>query len=292
MIAVLGYAAILTALAGSVALVVTGIRASRSEDQDPASVRIPVLPPSGDSKPFQEVLIELGSRLKLPAFTNDDGSRKFRDYPDFVVNYETSPGSGIGFLAGWRGKGRDREESHLADLVQAFSPTALFFVGVLVGSGAFGVGVLLQTRFGSWSQQAIERAVLNRLPGYTILKSISRRVGGVEEGTAFSAALADIHGTAPLLGMPQPATDVFIEASGASSVLRQVIGSARDAWDWSEKMIVTELNGGREGLVFLLWGSYALKKGSEKRSSWPWGRMRAMVSVRCFCKLRAVTLGS
>jgi anaerobic selenocysteine-containing dehydrogenase len=72
------------------------------------SVRIPVLPPSGDSKPFQEVIIELASRLQLPAFVNDDGSRKFRDYPDFVVNYETSPGSGIGFLAGWRGKGGEQ----------------------------------------------------------------------------------------------------------------------------------------------------------------------------------------
>jgi anaerobic selenocysteine-containing dehydrogenase len=68
------------------------------------SVRIPVLPPKGQCKPFQEVIIELGSRLRLPAFTNADGSRKFRDYPDFVVNYETSPDSGIGFLAGWRGK--------------------------------------------------------------------------------------------------------------------------------------------------------------------------------------------
>jgi anaerobic selenocysteine-containing dehydrogenase len=72
------------------------------------SVRIPVLPPSGDCKPFQEVLIELGSRLKLPAFVNKDGSRKFRDYPDFIINYETEPGSGIGFLAGWRGKGGER----------------------------------------------------------------------------------------------------------------------------------------------------------------------------------------
>jgi len=72
------------------------------------SVRIPVLPPSGECKPFQEVLIELGSRLKLPAFVNKDGSRKFRDYPDFIINYETEPGSGIGFLAGWRGKGGER----------------------------------------------------------------------------------------------------------------------------------------------------------------------------------------
>ena len=69
------------------------------------SVRIPVVPPKGQCKPFQEVLIELGSRLKLPAFTKGDGSRKYRDYPDFIVNYETEPGSGIGFLAGWRGRG-------------------------------------------------------------------------------------------------------------------------------------------------------------------------------------------
>ncbi|MBL8334720.1 MAG: molybdopterin oxidoreductase family protein, partial [Rubrivivax sp.] len=67
------------------------------------SVRVPVLPPPGQCKPFQEVLIELGSRLKLPAFTTPEGGRKYRDYPDFIVRYETAPGSGIGFLSGWRG---------------------------------------------------------------------------------------------------------------------------------------------------------------------------------------------
>ncbi len=72
------------------------------------AVRIPVVEPSGDCKPFQEVLIELGSRLGLPAFVHEDGRRKFRNYPDFIVNYETSPGSGIGFLAGWRGKGGEK----------------------------------------------------------------------------------------------------------------------------------------------------------------------------------------
>jgi len=72
------------------------------------SVRIPVLPPTGECKPFQEVLIELGSRLKLPAFVTDQGQRKYRDYPDFVINYQTAPDSGIGFLAGWRGKGGEK----------------------------------------------------------------------------------------------------------------------------------------------------------------------------------------
>ncbi len=72
------------------------------------SVRIPVVPPKGECKPFQEVLVELASRLKFPAFTTPEGGRKFRDYPDFIVNYETAPGSGIGFLAGWRGKGGEK----------------------------------------------------------------------------------------------------------------------------------------------------------------------------------------
>jgi sulfite dehydrogenase (quinone) subunit SoeA len=72
------------------------------------SVRIPVLPPKGECKPFQEVLIELGARLKFPAFVHPDGTRKYRDYPDFIVNFETEPGSGIGFLAGWRGRGGEK----------------------------------------------------------------------------------------------------------------------------------------------------------------------------------------
>jgi len=72
------------------------------------SVRIPVVAPKGECKPFQEVLIELASRLKFPAFTTADGGRKFSGYTDFIVNFQPTPG--IGFLMGWRGKDG---ESHL-----------------------------------------------------------------------------------------------------------------------------------------------------------------------------------
>jgi anaerobic selenocysteine-containing dehydrogenase len=72
------------------------------------SVRVPVVPPTGECKPFQEVLIELAGRLKLPAFTTSEGTRKFRDYPDFIVNFQTAPDSGVGFLIGWRGKEGDK----------------------------------------------------------------------------------------------------------------------------------------------------------------------------------------
>lgn len=66
------------------------------------SVRVPVMPPTGECRPFQEVLIELASRLKFPAFTTPEGGRKFKDYPDFIVNFQPLPG--VGFLMGWRGE--------------------------------------------------------------------------------------------------------------------------------------------------------------------------------------------
>ena len=65
-------------------------------------IRAPVLELDRDVRPWQEVMIDLGGRLGLPAFTNDDGSHKYKNYQDFIINYEKAPG--IGFLAGWRGE--------------------------------------------------------------------------------------------------------------------------------------------------------------------------------------------
>lgn len=70
------------------------------------AIRYPLLALDRDVRPWQEVLVELASRLKFPAFTKQDGSRKFSGYKDFIVNYERSPG--VGFLAGWRGKNGDK----------------------------------------------------------------------------------------------------------------------------------------------------------------------------------------
>jgi hypothetical protein len=39
-------------------------------------------------------------RLGLPGFVNEDGSAKYADYADYIVNHERKPG--IGPLAGWR----------------------------------------------------------------------------------------------------------------------------------------------------------------------------------------------
>ncbi len=50
------------------------------------AIRHPSLAPDRDVRPWQDVMVELASRLRFPAFTNPDGTRKFRDYPDFIVS--------------------------------------------------------------------------------------------------------------------------------------------------------------------------------------------------------------
>jgi anaerobic selenocysteine-containing dehydrogenase len=71
------------------------------------SIRQPVVQPDRDVRPFQDVLIELGARLGLPAFCDQNGSPKYPGgYPDYLVNHERTPG--IGPLAGWRGEGGDQ----------------------------------------------------------------------------------------------------------------------------------------------------------------------------------------
>ena len=66
------------------------------------AIRQPVLNPEYDTRPWQEVLVELAALLQLPAFVDSAGQRKYKNYRDFIVNWEKSPG--IGFLAGWRGE--------------------------------------------------------------------------------------------------------------------------------------------------------------------------------------------
>ena len=66
------------------------------------SIRQPVITPDRDVRPWQEVLIDIGTRINLPVFTHDDGTAKFSGYQDFINRWEKAPG--IGFLGGWRGK--------------------------------------------------------------------------------------------------------------------------------------------------------------------------------------------
>ena len=65
------------------------------------SIRWPVVEPDRDVRGFQSVLIDLGARLNLPGFVDDEGAPLYADYADYIVNHERKPG--IGPLAGFRG---------------------------------------------------------------------------------------------------------------------------------------------------------------------------------------------
>ena len=65
------------------------------------SIRQPIVPLDRDVRPFQNVMLDLGARLKLPGFVKEDGAPAYRDYADYMVNHQRSPG--VGPLAGFRG---------------------------------------------------------------------------------------------------------------------------------------------------------------------------------------------
>jgi sulfite dehydrogenase (quinone) subunit SoeA len=69
------------------------------------AIRQPVVKPDRDVRPFQDVLIDLGARLKLPGLVGAEGKPRYRDYADYMVRHERKPG--IGPLAGWRGEKGD-----------------------------------------------------------------------------------------------------------------------------------------------------------------------------------------
>jgi anaerobic selenocysteine-containing dehydrogenase len=72
-----------------------------SADGPADAIRVPVLKPDRDVRPFQDVLIDLAGRLGLPHFVDANGKPQYDSYADYIVNHERRPG--IGPLAGFRG---------------------------------------------------------------------------------------------------------------------------------------------------------------------------------------------
>jgi uncharacterized membrane protein len=65
---------------------------------------------------------------------------------------------------------------------------------LIVVAGCFIAGLVVRTGIGQRVNRAIERTVLERIPGYGLLRSITRRVAGAEEGQMFAVALATFEG--------------------------------------------------------------------------------------------------
>ena len=72
------------------------------------AIRYPVVQPDRDVRAFQSVLVDLANRLKLPGFTEGDGTPLYADYAEYITLHERRPG--VGPLAGWR-----LGQTHLVD---------------------------------------------------------------------------------------------------------------------------------------------------------------------------------
>ena len=104
-------------------------RPSGEADAACDAIRQPVVAPDRDVRPFQDVLIELGVRLRLPGLVTEDGSARYPGgYADYMVNHQRKPG--IGPLGGWRGEKVLAEARTFAD--------AVWFTTYIPGSAAMG----------------------------------------------------------------------------------------------------------------------------------------------------------
>ncbi len=101
------------------------------------AIRWPVVEPDRDVKGFQSALIDLGARLGLPGFVNEDGSQKFKDYGDYMVRHERRPG--VGPLAGWRnadGSGHGRGAPN-PDQIQKYIDNGGFWISHIPDEAQF-----------------------------------------------------------------------------------------------------------------------------------------------------------
>lgn len=71
---------------------------------------------------------------------------------------------------------------------------------VLLVGACFLVGLAMRTGIGAAARDAVERSVLNRVPGYSELRAVARSFAGVEKNV-YPSALVDLHAS----GAWQPA---------------------------------------------------------------------------------------
>ena len=72
---------------------------------------------------------------------------------------------------------------------------------IIVLAFCFLTGLLVQIQLGAYLRDRMESILLNRVPGYTLLKQLTQRFTGME-GIQFTPALVDLHATgAQVLGL-------------------------------------------------------------------------------------------
>ena len=99
------------------------IRCRRAAD----AIRHPVVKPDRDVRPFQDVILDLGARLRFRPIKKDGQKRYPGGYPDYLANHERLPG--VGMLAGFRG-----EDGHKPGDARS-TRTRLMLISTMIASG-------------------------------------------------------------------------------------------------------------------------------------------------------------
>ena len=101
------------------------------------AIRQPVVQPDRDVRPFQDVLLDLGARLKLPGMTDAAGKPIYMDYADYMLRHERAPG--VGMLAGWRGADGSQSGNGAANpgQLQRYIEHGCFFEAKIPEAGAY-----------------------------------------------------------------------------------------------------------------------------------------------------------
>jgi len=80
----------------------------------------------------------------------------------------------------------------IAGLLPAWMPAAQLLSVALILVVCFVVGLALRTAPGQALRSRLERSVLDKIPGYTLLRSLTQRLAGESEDEAWKPALAEI----------------------------------------------------------------------------------------------------
>ena len=101
------------------------------------AIRQPVVQPDRDVRPFQDVLLDLGARLKLPNMVDGNGAPAYKNYADYMVRHERAPG--VGMLAGWRGADGSQQGKGAPNLdqLQRYIEHGCFFETKIPEAGAY-----------------------------------------------------------------------------------------------------------------------------------------------------------
>jgi uncharacterized membrane protein len=106
--------------------------------------------------------------------------------------------------------------------IGGYAAATLLAVLLILGF-CFLAGLLVQLRLGQLVQSWLESHLLRRLPGYTMVKNLTRQVAG-QEGTEFAPALIDLYGSeARVIGLIMEELDdgrmtVFVPLSPTSTL--------------------------------------------------------------------------